>query len=173
MSDTFGEVQFEQLEVDDEGKGIFKKLDPAPYRKFILDLMSKPAGTEARIKVTTGEIIQKGKSSKGRGKAELSDARAFQTAASELDKGLRVGWRHQPDGTTQLRMMIQPKRVFSEETQQKRNAALDKRRLANAEQKLAADPTNAEVKAKVDAIRARLNGNPQRVAGAKKAPANA
>ena len=47
MSDTFGEVQFEQLEVDEEGKGVFKKLDPTPYRKFVQDLMSKPTGTEA------------------------------------------------------------------------------------------------------------------------------
>jgi hypothetical protein len=174
MSDTFGEVQFEQLEVDEEGKGVFKKLDPTPYRKFIQDLMSKPTGTEARIRVTTGEIIQKGKSSRGRGKAELSDARAFQQAASDLGKGLRVGWRHQPDGTTLLRMMVQPKREFSDETQQKRNAALDRRRLLNAEQKLASDPTNAEFKAKVQAIRERLSGNPHKASGAtKKAPANA
>lgn len=168
MTDTFGEVQFEQLEVDDEGKGVFKKLDLAPYRKFVTDLNSKPTGTEARIKVTTGEIIQKGKSSRGRGKAELSDARAFQTAASEMGLGLRVGWRHNPDGTTNLRMMIQPKREFSEETQRKRNAALDKRRLANAQQKLAADPTNAELKAKVDAIRTRLDGHAKAPAASKK-----
>jgi CubicO group peptidase (beta-lactamase class C family) len=160
MSDTFGDVQFEQLEVDEEGKGVFKKLDPAPYRKFVSELLTKPVGTEARIRVTTGEIIQKGKSSKGRGKAELSDARAFQQAASELDRGLRVGWRHQPDGTTLLRMMIQPKRVFSDETAQKRNAALDRRRLLNAESKLQSDPSNPEYKAKVEAIRQRLNGNP-------------
>lgn len=172
MTDTFGEVQFEQLEVDESGKGVFKKLDPAPYVKFVKELMVKPEGTEARIRVTTGEIIQKGKSSRGRGKTELSDARAFQSAASELGKGLRVGWRHQPDGTTLLRMMIQPKRVFSEETQRKRNAALDKRRLLNAEAKLAADPTNAELKAKVTTIRERLNGN-KAPAATKKQAANA
>jgi hypothetical protein len=168
MSDTFGDVQFEQLEVDEEGKGVFKKLDPAPYKKFIQELMAKQVGTEARIRVTTGEIIQKGKSSKGRGKSELSDARAFQQAASDLGKGLRVGWRHQPDGTTLLRMMIQPKREFSEETQQKRNAALDRRRLLNAEARLHNDPSNPELKAKVDAIRTRLNGNPQRAGASTK-----
>lgn len=159
MTDTFGEVQFEQLEVDEDGKGIFKKRDLTPYTEFIKKLMTQAPGTQARIKVTTGEIITKGKSSKGRGKLELSDARAFQQAASELDKGLRVGWRHQPDGTTDLRMMLQPKREFSQETQDKRNAALDRRRLANAEAKLAQDPTNAELKAKVETIRTRLHGH--------------
>lgn len=159
MTDTFGEVQFEQLEVDEEGKGVFKKRDLTPYSDFIKKLMTQPPGTQARIKVTTGEIITKGKSSKGRGKSELSDARAFQQAASELDKGLRVGWRHQPDGTTDLRMMLQPKREFSQETQDKRNAALDRRRLVNAEAKLAQDPTNAELKAKVQTIRDRLHAS--------------
>jgi hypothetical protein len=168
MTDTFGDVQFEQLEVDEEGKGVFKKLDPAPYRKFVSDLLTKPVGTEARIRVTTGEIIQKGKSSRGRGKSELSDARAFQAAASELNRGLRIGWRHQPDGTTLLRMMIQPKREFSQETQDKRNAALDRRRLLNAEAKLQADPSNAEIKAKVEAIRTRLSGHSKAGATAKK-----
>jgi hypothetical protein len=163
MSDTFGEVQFEQLEVDDDGKGIFRKNDPAPYVKFVQELNTKPPGTEARIRVTTGEIIQRGKSSRGRGKSELSDARAFQQAASDMDKGLRVGWRHQPDGTTLLRMMIQPKRVFSEDTALKRNAALDRRRLQTAESKLAADPNNPELKARVDAVKARLSGNPHKV----------
>lgn len=159
MSDTtFGEVQFEQLEVDEEGKGVFKKVDPTPYLNFIKTLMTKAPGTEAAITVTTGEIIVKGKSSRGRGKAELSDARAFQSAASSLDRGLRVGWRHQPDGTTKLRMMLQPKRVFSEETQQKRNNALDRRRLLNAETKLQADPGNKDLIAKVETIKARLNG---------------
>jgi hypothetical protein len=162
MSDTFGEVQFEQLEVGDDGKGLFKKLDPAPYVKFIRDLASKPPGTQAQITVATGEIIQKGKSSKGRGKSELSDARAFQAAASSQDRGLRIGWRHMPDGTTRLRMMLQEKRVFSEETQQKRNAALDRRRLANAEARVQQDPGNQELVVKRDAIKARLNGNPQK-----------
>lgn len=159
MTDTFGEVQFEQLEVDEDGKGIFKKRDLTPYTDFVKKLMTQPEGTQARIKVTTGEIITKGKSSKGRGKSELSDARAFQQAASELNKGLRIGWRHQPDGTTDLRMMLQPKREFSQETQDKRNAALDRRRLVNAEQKLREDPTNAELKQKVETIRTRLHGH--------------
>ena len=168
MTDTFGEVQFEQLEVDADGKGVFKKRDLTPYTEFIRKLMSQPEGTQARIKVSTGEIIVKGKSSKGRGKTELADARAFQQAASELGKGLRVGWRHQPDGTTDLRMMVQPKREFSQDTQNKRNAALDRRRLANAEAKLHQDPTNAELKAKVDTIRTRLSGHAKAAAGAKK-----
>jgi len=169
MSDTFGEVQFEQLEVDEDGKGIFKKLDPAPYIAFVKGLMAHPDGTQATVKVTTGEIITKGKSSKGRGKSELRDARAFQQAASDLGKGLRVGWRHMTDGSTQLRMMVQPKREFSEETQRKRNNALDKRRLLNAEARLAADPTNPELKGKVDTIRARLNGTQAKTpAGSKK-----
>lgn len=159
MSDTFGSVEFVQQEVNEDEEGVFKRVDPAPYISFIADLANKPKGTEARIRVATGEIITKGKSSKGRGKSELADARAFQAAASQMGHGLRTGWRHNADGTTVLRMMIQKKRVFSEETTRKRNVALDKRRLQFAEAKLSAAPGSKELQAKVKEIRDRIAAN--------------
>lgn len=171
MSDTFGAVEFVQQEVGEDEEGVFRRVDPTPYIKFIQDLSGKPKGTEARIRVATGQIITKGKSSKGRGKSELSDARAFQAAASQMGHGLRVGWRHNADGTTVLRMMIQKKREFSEETAQKRNLALDKRRLGFAEAKLAAAPGNKELQAKVKEIRDRIAANGSNPAPAPKTPA--
>lgn len=165
MADSpFGEVTLTQGEVDENGKGVFHRVDPGPYRQFIQWLLKQPEGSQAEVTVATGEIITRGKSSRGRGKSEQSDARSFQAAASEADKGLRVGWRHNTDGTTTLRMMLAEKREFSEETIAKRTKALEERRLRNAQMKLAADPQNKELQAKVQTIKDRMNG-------AKKTPA--
>jgi hypothetical protein len=159
MSDMFGETAFRQLDIDPEtGEGIMSKTDLAEYRNFLELLEKQGKGVEAKVVVVTGEIITKGKASRGRGKKELSDARAFQQAASEMGHGLRIVWRHGTDGKTTLRLMLKKKREFSEETQRKRNAALDKRRLSNAKAKLALDPKNPELQEKVKIIEARLNG---------------
>jgi hypothetical protein len=163
----FGEVQLIQGEVDEDGRGIFHRVDPGPYDDFIRMLLGKPEGTQAEVTVATGEFVTRGKASKGRGKSELSDARSFAAAASRVDKGLRLSWRHNTGdraGTTTLRMMLAPKREFSDETVEKRTQALEARRLQNAQAKLAADPNNKELQGRVQTIKDRMNG-------AKKQPA--
>jgi hypothetical protein len=159
MTDSmFGEVDFEQLDVDEKtGKGVFKAVDTTPYVNFIKQLQTKPAGTEARIAVITGEIITKGKSSKGRGKQEKRDAKNFADAASALGLGLRIGWRHLPDGKTQLRMMLQPKRIFSDETSAKRVVALDGRRLNQLQAKLNVTPGDTELQQRVKEVQTRID----------------
>ena len=117
VDSPFGEVVLTQGELDEDGKGIFHRVDTRKFEEFIAWLLTQPEGTQAEVTVATGEIIQKGKSSKGRGKSELSDARSFATAASAAGKGLKLGWRHNTGenaGTTTLRMMLADKRVFSD-----------------------------------------------------------
>ena len=55
-------------------------------------------------------------------------------------------------------MMLADKRVFTEETIQKRTQALEERRLRNAQAKLSTDPQNKELQAKVQTIMDRMNG---------------
>lgn len=177
--DDFGEVEYESLEADAEGKFRFSKVDLSRYRTVLDDLAKQGPGKVRRIRVVTGES-----NGKGRGKGELGDERNFRLAASEMDSGIRISHRHETDGTTTLRLMLQEKRVFSEDTQQKRNAALEATRLKNAQTKvsrlsaqLASDKDNAEVKqqladaqAKVKEIEARIkrNGEPPSAAPAGK-----
>jgi hypothetical protein len=153
-NETFGEVEFEQKELGTDGEATFSRRDLTPYTEFITALAGRGKGVEAKVKVATGEIKRDGKQGRGRGKGELADSKAFQEAANSLGYGLRISARHLTDGSTLLRMMIVPKRVFTDEQnanrergQNKRRLDLAQARLAKANAALAANPNDAEAKA--------------------------
>lgn len=161
--ETFGEVEFEQKDLDAEGNATFSRRDLTPYVDFIRSLAEKPKGTEAKLMVVTGEIKREGKQFRGRGKGELNDAKAFQEAANSLGFGLRVSARHQTTGKTLLRMMIVPKRQFTAEQnanrergQNKRRLELARTRLAKANAVLAGKPNDEEAKALAAEATARI-----------------
>lgn len=152
--EMFGEMTFSSAEK-------WTKTDLAPYREYLQKLQAQGADQVGEFSTVTGEIVTKDGNTKGRGKQELSDERAFRRAASEMGVGLRYASRHVANGMTAVRMMIQPKREFSAETAAKRDAALDRRRLMNAQAKLAANPDDADAKAKVQELTAKLNPAPK------------
>ena len=164
MSDeTFGEVEFEQKELDAEGNATFTRKDLTPYVEFIRSLAEKGKGMEAKVTVVTGEIKQDGKQFRGRGRQELIDSKSFQEAANSLGYGLRVSARHNTNGKTLLRMMIVPKRVFTDEQNANRERGQNKRRLQLAQARLGkanvalqANPNDAEAKKMHDEATARI-----------------
>lgn len=147
-NETFGEVEFEQKALDSEGNVTFSRRDLTPYIEFIQSLAEKGKGVEAKVMVVTGEIKRDGKQNRGRGRQELADAKAFQEAANSQGYGLRVSSRHMTDGKTLLRMMIVPKRVFTDEQNRNRELGQNKRRLQLAQARLA--KANAVLAAKPD-----------------------
>lgn len=153
MSDEFTEMSFSSADK-------WTKTDLAPYKERLSKLQAQGDGQVGEFQTVTGEIIVKEGPSRGRGKQELSDERAFRRAASEMGVGLRYASRHIPNGMTAVRMMIQPKREFSAETAAKRDAALDRRRLLNAQAKVQANPDDAEAKARVKELTEKLNPKP-------------
>lgn len=122
---TFYDVSFEEPE---DGK--FTRTDLQPYRDFLEKL---GPGQIATVTVDTGDLIQRkqGKRVVTRGKEEAADERAFRQVAAEQNIGLRITHKIQQNGTTRLRIMKQRKREFTQETLDKRKAALEKRREEN------------------------------------------
>lgn len=162
-NETFGEVEFEQKELDAEGNATFTRKDLTPYVEFIKSLAEKGKGVEAKVSVVTGEIKTDGKQYRGRGRQELIDAKSFQEAANSLGYGLRVSARHQTTGKTLLRMMIVPKRVFTDEQNANRERGQNKRRLQLAQARLGkanailqANPNDEEAKKTATEATARI-----------------
>lgn len=154
QDDTFGEVEFEQRELDAEGNASFARKDLTPYVDFIKSLAEKGKGVEAKVMVVTGEIKTDGKSFRGRGRQELVDSKSFQAAANSLGYGLRISARPLTNGKTMLRMMIVPKREFTPEQNANRERGQNRRRLQLAQVRLGkanvvlqANPNDEEAKA--------------------------
>ena len=155
-NETFGEVEFEQRELNSDGEATFSRRDLAPYVEFIQNLATKGKGVEAKVTVVTGEIKRDSKQFRGRGTAELRDAKAFQEAANSLGFGLRISARHLTGNPpkTLLRMMLVNKRTFTDEQnanrergQNKRRLELAKARIVKANATLAGKPDDVDAKA--------------------------
>lgn len=164
QDDTFGEVEFEQLEVDEDGNVKFSRRDLTPYVEFVkTQLVPKPVGTAAKLVVMTGEIKRNGKQYVGRGKSELADAKSFQEAANSMGYGLKVSARHLTDGKTLLRMTLTKKRQFTDEQNANRERGQNKRRLQLAQDRqtkataaLRADANDESAKATLAEATARI-----------------
>lgn len=172
---TFGDISFERSEEK------WSKIDREPYRRVIRALQEQPEDHEARFTVMTGEIIPEGKPGAGRGKLELADDRGFRVAAHEVGKSVRVGWKHVEGGRTQMRLQLQNKREYSDKTVKNRELGLSRKLLRDAEAKLArlkaqaqVKPDDAELKAEVADVAAKVKKHSEKVAsldGSAKAPA--
>lgn len=173
--ENFGEVEFVQRPLNEDGTATFQRRDDGPYRSFVEKLVAAGPGMEGKVTVVTGAIrSQEVKQGKGRGQLEFAEAKAFQGAANDMGFGLKVSARHRTDGHTELRMMIQPKREFTPEQVANRILGQNKMRLGQYRQKLAKAralgdaSAAAEAEAKIAELEAKVAPKP----ATPKAPAN-
>lgn len=124
----------------------FQRLDTWKESQYIEKRMiPRGARAQSRLWFETGEINP----NTGRGKNEYREERAFKKAASDLGRSMRVDFTHMTTGEragqTLLRLMLQPKRVVTEEEKAKREKARKEslRKRQEEAAKAAADSGNA------------------------------